>query len=248
MSDIPECPWNVIEPGVKTRTPGSLCVRSVMAAHRIAGVVSDRWSDLGSEGWWAAMRRPTVSQRFKCIFAGSHVREAVDPVVNELFKAYKVKPNWGDMRRTWKLKHCAEVNPHGSEDCPFTEAECAAAFMDAVEETLRAKPKRFGALFRYIANRTGGERADAAQRSRHRRRSAGSDGQGPGAQVRQPLRTVRDRPPGGREGGDRHVAGGGEEPVRGSDAGPTRIGSLFGTLDFGPREKPADDGEEGTER
>jgi hypothetical protein len=192
------------------------------------------------------MRKNTVSQRFKCIFGGSHVRQHVDPVVNELFKAYKVKPNWGDMRRTWKYKHCAEVNPHGSEDCPFSEKECAVAFMDAVEETLRAKPKRFGALFRYIAHRTGGERADAAQGSRHRRRGVGGDGARQVAPLRQPDRAVRDRSE-RLEGDLGHVARGGAESVRGTDSGPTRIGALLGSIDLGPREKPSDDGKEGTE-
>lgn len=195
------------------------------------------------------MRSKTVARRFQCIFAGSYVRQHVDPVVKELFKAFKVKANWGDMRRTWMLKHCSEVNPYGSEDCPYTETECAIAFMEAVEETLRAKPKRFGALFRYIARRTGGERADAAQRSRHGRRKRRSDGQGQSPQVRQPMPRIPYRSGEGHGGGDGHVDGSGEQAVRSTHAGPTRVGSLLGSLDIGSRPPPrrGDEGEEGTE-
>ena len=238
MSDIAECPACHRPLAHKGGARG----HSVTYALRsILGVVTRRVR--------AAVMARKISHRYPCIFGTSLVKEHVDPVINELFKLHGVKPNWGDMRRTWQLKHCAELNPYGSESCPFGQKDCAVAFMEAVEETLRARPKRFGALFRYVANRTGGERADEAQRSRHNRdirerRLAGHPAEmgGPEEAVPDPGRRPTDL--------ERVLAERKGEPLSSADLGPARLGSLLGSLDFGPREPDArgDEGEEGTER
>jgi hypothetical protein len=178
------------------------------------------------------MRPRTIASLWPCIFGGSHIRDVTDPMVKRAFEEHGYKPNWGDMRRTWRIKHCSELNPYGSEDCPFTERQCAQAFYDAVQETLRAEPRRFGALFRYVAHRTGQERADAAQGSRHRGSLRRGQSEGRHPSLGEPGEVVRDRHPRGVDG---DVSPGVSEPLRSTDRGPIGIGALLGSIDLGSR-------------
>ena len=190
------------------------------------------------------MRSKRLAQRWPCIF-GKYAAEHVDPYIKQTFEDFEETPKWGDMRGIWRRLHCQTLNPHGSEDCPFSERECGLAFTDAVLETLTARPRRFGALFRYVARRRGAERADAAQGSRHQRNSRRGTQPGHHPAMGEPAAVVQG-PRGRHSGTDADVPGGAEELLRRPNSGPTRIGTLFGEIDLGPR-SPARRGNEGEE-
>lgn len=162
--------------------------------------------------------------KWPCIFRGAIVRDHVDP---RLAADYEGVP-FGDFRRTWREQHCRAINPYGSDGCPYSERECAAAFEDVAREAMYARVP--GAYFRVRARTTGLDRAE-----------------------NKPLAREAERPRHGRDGGRSHAprhdddlplvdgAGAHRDPdhrpdeeeaaLRRAAARPRRIGELFGTLD-----------------
>lgn len=176
-----------------------------------------------------------------CIFRGSFIREQVDPRVKVIWKEKTGKePPFGDLRRIWRQRHCSEVNPYGSDMCPYTEADCSLAFLQAIETSLSRSTSNPTGYFRRVA-RTGGERrAEDKPLTRNLgpatghpdasgRTIMGGDAQGPGD-------------PGNRQPGPAEGQGDVPRPI----TRPIAIGDLLGSLDLRPRTRPSDDGEAGT--
>lgn len=175
-----------------------------------------------------------------CVFRGAFVREQVDPRVKTIWEAKTGKqPPFGDLRRIWRQRHCSEVNPYGSDTCPYSESDCAIAFLQAVEVSLARSTTNPTGYFRRVA-RTGGERrADAKPLTRYvethsREANQGAimtgDAQGPGH-------------PGGRQPGPSEGQGDVRRPI----TRPVPIGDLLGAFDLGPRPGERDDGKASTE-
>lgn len=184
------------------------------------------------------MQTTRSKTRWQCIFRGRLVREQVDP---RLAREFDDVP-FGDFRRTWRSEHCARINPYGSEDCPYSEAECARSFYQTAREAMGGV--RPGAYFRRLARSSGIDRAD----SKPLRRYAA---QGPG-DARTPKVGVPARHDGlvglpGTRGpepaADRGLSEDEEASVRRANARPVGIGELLGSLNLGPRQGPADDGQ-----
>jgi hypothetical protein len=164
-----------------------------------------------------------------CVFRGAFIREEVDPRIKS---AWKGRPPWGDLRRTWKIEHCRRVNPTGHpEDCPYPERDCALAFLSAVLQVADADNP--GAMFRRVAAYRGMDRADSKPlaRDRHRARRP-SDLAEPGMS--------REVVPGlGWEA---------THAVHDRGARPASLAELLRTYDPRPREGSPDDGQEGAHR
>jgi hypothetical protein len=190
-----------------------------------------------------------------CVFRGAFIREQVDPRVKTMWLAKTGKqPPFGDLRRIWRQRHCNEVNPYGSETCPYTEADCSLAFLQSVEVSLARSTSNPVGYFRRVARSNGERRAETKPLLRDLRHTDNSD-------------VVRRRMD---EVGDSHGAS--QDPImdgnaqgpgdpRSSPSGPAEgpgdvprpitrpvpIGDLLGALDLRPRPGPRDDGEAGTQ-
>lgn len=189
------------------------------------------------------MATPKTVGRWPCIFRESFVRLEIDPRLQEHWReAYGQGAPFGRLRKLWRDFHCAELNPYGSETCPYPKEACGDAFARAVESTLQvASAAGAGGYFRRVAHSTAQVRADYKPLAR--------DAQGP----RQPA----DLPDGDRTGQPdlrerRHPEWLGEEPYPDSGISLHRVGDrpvlvrdLLRSLDVGPREGRAPDGQEG---
>jgi hypothetical protein len=179
------------------------------------------------------------TRNYPCIFAhpSPFLRGQIDPRIDVAWKRrFEAKAPFGNLRRLWREEHCAELNPYGSDGCPYSEEECSLAFFQAVERTVfQARDKRSASgYFRAVARSAAFRRADEKPLAREQR------AKGPGYP-----RAAQVGPLPGRRGSPE---AGNEVAVRSRLSRPDAIGSLLAGLDLGPREGPADDGEAGAER
>jgi hypothetical protein len=106
-------------------------------------------------------RYPRTSAEWPCIFTQPLATERLFPAVKKLWERNRSdRPKWGDLLTTFRREHCRNVNPWGSETCPFKPQECALAFYVALESSLDAK-NPYG-YFRAVARSSGALRADLA--------------------------------------------------------------------------------------
>src|SRR6188474_2412617 len=95
------------------------------------------------------MKRP-------CIFATSFYKEQV---LDRLWREHPKTP-FGAFTRSWRRDHCSLVNPYGNF-CPYAEEDCALAFYQVADRTMReAKTSPVG-LFKAIAKSTGITRSES---------------------------------------------------------------------------------------
>lgn len=170
------------------------------------------------------------AKRWPCVLRDPLIRSDVNPRINRAWEAYHgdTDPPFAAFQRIWRTEHCAEINPYGSEDCPYRARDCLIAYyktaIDAIEEP---GVRSVVGLFRTMAHRRGLERADTKPLARERMRT---DGQGPSRSAT----------------GDRDLSTG-PDVHRGS---MVSIASLFGQTD--PRSLLASpgrgEGQEGTKR
>lgn len=98
----------------------------------------------------------------ECIFRKGFVTEVIDKKVDELWKlGIGGKTPFGDLRNMWRRHHCRLLNPYGDSDrCPFDKKECAYAFLEAVQQTVHARPHTPVGYFIKVARSSGAVRAD----------------------------------------------------------------------------------------
>lgn len=75
---------------------------------------------------------------------------------------------FGELRRLWRVEHCQELNPYGSDSCPYREEQCALAFYIATERVTSrflSSPKGY---FKKYARTLAGIRADQKPLQRER--------------------------------------------------------------------------------
>ena len=205
----------------------------------------------------AAARPPRytrTSTEWPCIFKSELATQRLDPAVKKLWESRRDdRPKWGDLRTTFRREHCRNVNPWGSETCPFKPEECALAFYTALQQSLNAR-NPYG-YFISVCRSSGAMRADLGVDRRARMRT---DVANEGPVGRPAPEGVREGPPGGVRAGD---GAGPDEPVvrgvdqpdpvrglRGLAARPAPLGDVLWSLDLGshPRERgdsPPDEGE-----
>lgn len=174
----------------------------------------------------------------KCVFGHQFVREQVDPRVKELFAQVGKKPNFGDLRRTWKIEHCRTVAPYG--DCPYQPEDCGIAFLQAASKVIHAdKP---GALFRLVA------RSQAIQRA-ETKPSWGDAGVARGGTAPRSLPGVAEEVGQANDidrGAGRLAGDQGRLGVRRTDGGFVRVVQVLRHYDPRPREGHTEDGEAST--
>lgn len=210
---------------------------------------------------------PRQQKSAECVFHKGFTTESIDPEVDKLWKiVIGGRTPFGDLRNTFRRHHCRVLNPYGdSENCPYSEMECAYAFRDSVEITLRARPKKPVGYFLRVTRRMAAERADAAvDRKAAAARLRGTEDRTP-VQLAPPPTTEPNADPRGVGGAsptgaptrpgdpDPLAAGGGLPPGRGApgngaggseaDAGlprrgggPVSLGDLLGSLEARSRE------------
>jgi hypothetical protein len=113
----------------------------------------------------ARARKPTPRIKpAECVFRKGFVTEVIDYKVDGLWKAgLGGKTPFGDLRNMFRRHHCRTLNPYGdSERCPFTQKECALAFLEAVQVTVQARPRVPMGYFIHVAKSSGARRADEA--------------------------------------------------------------------------------------
>jgi len=160
------------------------------------------------------------------VFRGSYIKDVVDPQIKDAFAPRRAP--WGDLRKTWKAEHCARVNPTGyHDDCPYSEEQCALAFLEAVIKVQDAEKP--GALFRKIARWEGIVRADNKPLARE------------GLPERRKVRVDRPRPAWTQLPG---VGADAARLVLDADRRPYGLGEVLRGMDLGARQGSPDDGEE----
>ena len=170
-----------------------------------------------------------------CVFGDEFIRKEVDPRIKQVYEAHGKKANFGDLRRTWRQMHCAQVAPYGP--CPYARQDCAMAFLHAASKVVFAD--RPGAMFRTVAKRSGLERAEASSWSD--RRVARSS-----AQARPIPVLAEDGPASDLQSGTADdYAEDVRYQVRGTNARPTRIGEMLGAQHARPHKRPDHIREEG---
>lgn len=185
--------------------------------------------------------RPTGSPRTrsktsgpKCMFHTKFLRDQVDPRVDQLWPG---KTPFGDLRRTWRMRHCATVNPYwDSEMCPYPASNCALAFLAAVQTATMTGVRNPMGLFRTLSRSDGLRRLEDKPLARDQARGE----EGPS------LSRVAAGGPEPRPGSDAGGGGHTEDHVRGARRGPVSIGDVLGSLNLGSRQGPASDGSQGT--
>lgn len=158
-----------------------------------------------------------ISTTHPCVFKGEFIRAQVDPRIKEMWP----DAPFGNLRRLWREKHCATLNPYDSAYCPYSEPTCAIAFLLAAQATVIAMPRNRSAYFRTVAHRSALSRAE-----------------------RKPLARESQEGPGDTAGG-----GGGVQTrwgLRRSDTQPIRVDQLLRSFATRPRQGPPTNGSEGT--
>ena len=187
-----------------------------------------------------------------CCFREPIVREVIDPHVHDEWRrAFGVKAPFGNLRRIWKQRHCETLNPYGDEYCPYDKADCATAFLQAVQVTCAQAEKSPTGYFRSVAQTSALKRADEKPMARATftanerpgQSKRGSRGAGP----------RHGRLPGGAAVAGADESGAAAVPVEPSSlrrtvTRPVAVGQVLGSLDLRPRERPADDGQASPER
>jgi hypothetical protein len=160
--------------------------------------------------------------KWPCIIAEKFTREEVNPRIQQA-NIHPGDAPFGAFSRAWRQLHCPEINPYGSEDCPFDHRDCALAYYKTAVDAVQTPGVRDPvAYFRTLARRRGADRADNRPLARERMRT---DGQGP-------------RQPGASPGN----LGAGHD-VRRSLARPRSVGDLLGRPDSRPLLAPPGRGE-----
>lgn len=187
-------------------------------------------------------RRRNAPARYPCIVASDFVRSEIDPRIKTEWPTVK----FGDLRKTWRRRHCATLNPYGSDGCPFSPEDCALAYLVcATQSSTRSSTNPMGYFWK-AAHSMALDRADNKPLARDAEKATERSGNTRGAREGHADRHGRldgaqgDLRPGTDRGGD-------EGGLHRERTGPSRIGTLLGTLDFGPREGLPNDGEEGSE-
>lgn len=160
-----------------------------------------------------------LSTSHPCVFKSAFLREQVDPRIEAAW------PNapFGNLRKLWRERACAETNPYGSDTCPYSTENCALAFLQAVERTVYAMPRKPTAYFRSVALTIGMERAE-----------------------RKPLARESQEGPGYRDGQDGGVAT--RWGMRRADTRPTGVGEVLRQIAARSHQGQPTDGSEGTKR
>lgn len=137
--------------------------------------------------------------RWPCVFRRPEIRQDVNP---RLQRAYResIKPGadppYGALQGLWRREHCREINPYGSDTCPYEARDCILAYyktaMDAIEQP---GVRSVTGLFRILAHRRGLDRAENKPLARDRVRS--TNGQDAGRSVGRDLEAGRDVRPSG---------------------------------------------------
>lgn len=182
------------------------------------------------------MTKPKRAAGPPCVFSTTFMREVVDPRVAGQWPAKPVP--YGDLRRTWRLQHCATVNPYwDSEMCPYPASECAMAFLSSVQSATVQGTRNPLGRFRAIAKLAGLRRLEDKPLARDRDIGPQRSGDA-GA----PTGNPGPRPP----ADDAARPGTPEDDLRRTNTRPSPIGEVLGALHLGPREVRPHDGQEGT--
>lgn len=181
-------------------------------------------SGRGEAGGLFVSSRDDTPMKWPCVFRGRFIREQVDPRVQASWKrTYGRAAPFGDLRRQWREEHCSRLNPYGSEDCPYSERDCAIAFYKAVQHVTAERADTPMGLFKVVARSYAFDRAE-----------------------NKPL--ARDRVQTDVRPGD--SGGGGVRDDEGSDdvprpiTRPVSIGDVLRSIDPRPRERPIDESKE----
>ena len=185
-----------------------------------------------------------------CVVAGAFAREQIDPRIKAAYDEIGVAPKFGDLRKIWRKRHCATLNPYGFEDCPYDEQDCAMAYLSAIQTSVHvaAHGNPVGYFWR-LAYSMAVTRADEKPLLRDREDAKGSShtrhaqsGDQPGSPGVVPaISAVQDQ-----AGRDEIDPG-----LRGRLSRPEHIGALLGSFDIRSRpwpERGRDGEEEGKER
>lgn len=183
----------------------------------------------------SSMKRSTAGPR--CVFHTKFLQQEVDPRVDQLWPG---KTPFGDLRRTWRMRHCATVNPYwDSEMCPYPASNCALAFLAAVQTATFTGVRNPMGLFRTLARSDGLRRLEDKPLARDQARGE----EGPS------LTRVAPGDPEPRPGDD--GAGGTPAPedhLRGARRRPVSAGEVLRSLNLGSHQGPAPDGGPGNKR
>lgn len=147
-----------------------------------------------------------------CVFKHPMIRAEVNPRLNQI----NPKTPYGAFQKAWRQLHCPQINPYGSESCPYRPEDCVLAYYKTATDALNLAETSPIGLFRILAKRRGMDRAENKPLPRDR-------------QVEASDRRSSD-PQGSR--------------VHGPTSGPVRIGTVLGTLDVGTRQPRHHEGEE----
>jgi hypothetical protein len=159
----------------------------------------------------------------KCIFHTAFIREQIDPRVKDLWPTEKVP--FGDLRRTWRLRHCATVNPYwDSEMCPYLASNCALAFLAAVQSATSVGVRNPMGLFRTLARSDGLRRLEDKPLARDQARGE----EGPS------LTRVAPGDPEPRPGSNGDGRDHPEDHLRGARRRPVSAGDVLRSLNLGP--------------
>lgn len=105
-------------------------------------------------------QRTPTARKWEC-WISTNLAEEIDPAVDKLWRStYGKRPPFGDLRNQWRRQHCRTLNPYGSESCPYSMADCAAAFLAAVQVSCRSELKSPVGYFIRVAKSEAAKRAD----------------------------------------------------------------------------------------
>lgn len=112
----------------------------------------------------------------ECVFRGNEMlREDINPRLQEAWKADGRKGYFpfSGAQKVWRTEHCPQINPYGSEDCPYGRDECSIAYFAAMTKTIDSHPDNFIAFARTVARNLGMIRSDNKPLARDRIRTSG---------------------------------------------------------------------------
>lgn len=159
-----------------------------------------------------------------CVFRTAFLREEVDPRVAAIWPRKPVP--FGDLRRTWRLEHCATVNPYGDSGlCPYPASDCALAFLATTQYVVEIGGRNPMGLFRKVARSDGLRRLESKPLARDQVNGAFRSGDG-----RYRTDRVQPRPSSDDRSGDSEQADLHRPATR-----PSTAGDVLRSLDFGPR-------------
>lgn len=180
------------------------------------------------------MPKPVKKPRNVCVFRGALVRERADPKIAKRWLHKRGEPApFGDLRRIFRREHCSQINPYGSELCPYRESQCVDAFLDDVLMSLARADKNPVGYFRRLTKTSGMKRAEEKPLSRHPQAA---------------ILVSHEAPP---PGGSGQPGASDQDPQQGPGVSRPKtrfvtVGSVLRALDLGSRQEPAPDGETST--